>query len=340
MIYIIRVIINFIKKNSAYKKNLAVFIGSSMDLVKASREHLALLRAVHLCKKNLYSSGPDLRLAVTAYVNCWLPSLNIAVDTLEPPPVEVAWVWHLHKTDPASYEKDCFRWYGRLLEMPHGMSPFCHSTAPLVLEDSNLEPSSVEEEFMERIVNSARNQSTFLWHVRWPEYDDSVFLEESVMRYKSMLQLMKDHPTQFIVPTYDIDNIWHTHLAFPSSYHEYCIEMTGHKIHHDDDVGNDRSPGSFLLASTAKTEQLWQSTFGSSWRKKGAMYRGEPPAWYWSDRSRGAVMSGLSSPSPSDPLFLSTFNNFVVTIFGRAFGDAEVSLSFYTRKIHSPASPN
>ena len=160
------------------------------------------------------------------------------------------------------------------------------------------------------------------------------------MRYKSMLQLMKDHPTQFIVPTYDIDNIWHTHLAFPSSYHEYCIEMTGHKIHHDDDVGNDRSPGSFLLASTAKTEQLWQSTFGSSWRKKGAMYRGEPPAWYWSDRSRGAVMSGLSSPSPSDPLFLSTFNNFVVTIFGRAFGDAEVSLSFYTRKIHSPASPN
>ena len=295
---------------------------SALNIITASREHLALLRDVHLCNKDLYNSGSDLNQAITVYLSDWLPSLN--QGAAETPALDVAWVWHLHKTDPIAYETDCYRWYGRILDAPHGMSPFCHSS----LHSKSTTHQHFEPEFMERIASSARNQSSFLWHVRWIEYDDTSFLEDAVMRYENMITLMKQHPKQFIVPTYDIDLIWHTHLAFPSHYVEYCMRKTGRKVHHNDSVGHDRSPDSFLSVNTAKTEQLWLNTFGTSYRKKGAMYRGEPPAWYWDDRRRAASLAPASMARHFERSALANFTSFAVSIVGRAFGtannDAEV----------------
>ena len=275
---------------------------AEVDLVAASREHLSLLRAVHLCQRDLYNKGDDLNQAISVYVDSWLPSLCCCADSWRPPTLDVAWVWHLHKTDPASYERDCMRWFGRVLDAPPGMSPFYHSgTLSSQLGDDKMsECSRIDDDLVERISTSAKNQSSFLWHVRWPEYDDTEFLRESVTRYKMMLELMRENPNQFIVPTYDIDLIWHTHLAFPSLYLENCIKSAGRKIHHDDNVGHDRSPSSFLVARSAMTEQLWQSTFGTSWRKKGAMYRGEPPTWYWSDRKRASTSTFVKASSATD----------------------------------------
>jgi hypothetical protein len=200
------------------------------------------------------------------------------------------------------------------------MSPFFHSSELSSAKESAMDKHlSIEADFFERISVSAKNQSTFLWHVRWPEYDDTVFLEESVARYELMLRLMKDNPTQFIVPTYDIDNIWHTHLAFPCRYIADCRRLAGRPINHDDDVGHDRSATSFLRASSTQTAKLWQSSFGTAWRKEGAMYRGEPPAWYWADRPRAAEPVANATRRTSAL-------RYVVEIVGRAFGapDSEV----------------
>ena len=43
-----------------------------------------------------------------------------------------------------------------------------------------------------------------------------------------------------------VDNMWHTHLAFPCQYLADCRGIAGRTIHDDDDVGHDRSPSSFL----------------------------------------------------------------------------------------------
>ncbi len=150
-------------------------------------------------------------------------------------------------------------------------------------------------------------------------------------RYKMMLTLMKHHPNTFIVPTYDIDAIWHTHLAFPCQYLSDCRRIAGRAIHHDDDAGQDRSPASFLSSSAAKTERLWQATFGSAWRKEGAMHRGEPPQWYWSDRARAAAMPAgkpcllqvlPGGESPRDSQAAGLFKTYVISVVGRAFGTA------------------
>ena len=294
----------------------------SLELVDESRNHLALLRDVHLCDRDLYSAGDDLKQAVAVYIRSWLPTLNRDDKAgIARPPLDVAWVWHLHKTDPETYRRDCQRWYGRLLDAPEGMSPFGHDGT---LSSPVAKGEEIDEDFVSRISESARNQSSFLWHVRWPEYDDATFLHEAVTRYEMMLQLMKSNPTQFIVPTYDIDLIWHTHLAFPSRYQQGCLRLAGRRINHDDKVGHDRSPNSFLSVSAAQTEQLWQAVYGTGWRKHGAMYRGEPPAWFWTNRRRAAAAPGtrmLEAPS------LAQAASIAIEVIGRAFGttgDGEV----------------
>ena len=179
----------------------------------------------------------------------------------------------------------------------------------------------MDSDFMERIASSAKNQSSFLWHVNWPEYEDKAFLEQSVLRYEMMLALMKRHPQQFIVPTYDIDNIWHTHLAFPSKYIEDCRKLAGREINHDDDVGHDRAVGGFLSKSVAKTELLWNAFFATPWRKKGGMYRGEPPTWYWSDRLRASALPQPAVMERTAPT-LRLADLHTIEIVGRAFGTA------------------
>lgn len=300
----------------------------SLDLVPESRNHLALLRAVHTCERDLYHSGDDLKQAVAIYCGYWLPTLNRCSEdgsVCASPALDVAWVWHLHKTDPAAYQSDCHRWYGRILDAPAGVSPFGHSGVLSTSDEATTQTGeNFDEGFLHRIFDSARNQSSFLWHVRWPEYNNDEFLQDAFCRYEMMLQLMKDNPTQFIVPTYDIDLIWHTHLAFPSRYQEDCLRLAGRPINHDDKVGHDRSPNSFLTVSSAQTEQLWKATFGTAWRKNGAMYRGEPPEWFWTNRRQAATplcAQRMNAPS------LARFTNCAIEVIGRAFGtigDAKV----------------
>ena len=299
-----------------------------LDLVLASREHLALLRAVHLSDRQLYARSSDLELSIQAYLKIWLPSLDHNGDVDDapgPPPLEVAWVWHLHKLDPVSYQRDCIQWYGRLVDAREDICPFCFADT---LQFPNQVSTDTDSEFIERISACAKRQSTLLWQLCWPEYEDPVFLKESVDRYKMMLELMRQNPDQFIVPTYDIDNIWHTHLAYPGLYLECCQQLVGRHVGHDDSV-NDRSDGSKLRLCTATTERLWNDAFRCPWRRDGGMFRGEPPTWYWSHRSRAAGPCPAQGPRPT--VAQGVESSRFVEVVGFAFGAAsepEVSTSF------------
>ena len=285
------------------------------------REHITFLRAVHLSEKTLYDRSADLDYAIGVYRNIWLPSFDTA--NVKIPSLDVAWVWHLHKLDPISYHRDCLRWIGRLIDVRKGISPFCFEDRPLTSDQPQiLDFGGGDAEFIEIISDRARRQSTLLWQLRWPEYEDPTFLDESVERYRLMLGLMRLHPEQFIVPTYDIDNIWHTHLAFPQNYLELCHCLVGRHVGHDDSV-NDRAEGSKLRVCTAATERLWNQAFSCPWRKQGGMYRGEPPSWYWGNRRRAAG----SMPAHERHGLLGTR---AVEVLGFAFGT--------TREARKPTS--
>ena len=85
------------------------------------------------------------------------------------------------------------------------MSPFIHSSSLTSSSpDAEYNETRIDAELVQRISTSAKNQSSFLWHVRWEEYDRQSFLDDSVTRYQMMLRLMKENRNQFIVPTYDM----------------------------------------------------------------------------------------------------------------------------------------
>ena len=79
------------------------------------KEHIAFLRDVHKSShgdESLYADGKRLRAAVRAYL-AWLaaraadaPFGGMTLVTC-PPPLDLAWVWHVHRLAPREYARAC-----------------------------------------------------------------------------------------------------------------------------------------------------------------------------------------------------------------------------------------
>ena len=99
-----------------------------------------------------------------------------------------------------------------------------------------------------------------------------------------------------LVPTYQIDLMWHTHiLTNLTLYYEDCKAIMGSTMNHDDSF-NDRTADGPLDRAFNDTKALWKETYnGEEYFAAGGMYRGEPPQEYylpsWTYMSRqGTVM--------------------------------------------------
>jgi hypothetical protein len=104
---------------------------------------------------------------------------------------------------------------------------------------------------------------------------ENAFLDISLRRYKGFLYLLKlTGLSVFLVPTIDIDLMWHSHQAGPRAYREDTVHLLGRVLNHDD-TDSDRSPGQKLDTGFNKTRKLWMDTFGSCYERAGAMYKGE-----------------------------------------------------------------
>ena len=83
-------------------------------------EHKAFLRLVHSAPgggDELYL-GRALPGAIERYLTCWLPLVanEGGGSTRLIPPIDVAWVWHLHRLAPRRYAKYCTDRFGRVLD--------------------------------------------------------------------------------------------------------------------------------------------------------------------------------------------------------------------------------
>ena len=80
------------------------------------------------------------------------------------------------------------------------------------------------------VIESCQRQTTFLWQVSQEKFQQDSFLKEGVENYFKFIMLMKrnkDRP-RFLVPTYQIDLMWHTHiLSSIKAYHRDCQNVIG-----------------------------------------------------------------------------------------------------------------
>ncbi|KAH8591653.1 hypothetical protein B0O99DRAFT_690461 [Bisporella sp. PMI_857] len=97
--------------------------------------------------------------------------------------------------------------------------------------------SAVERQglFVEKMGNS-------LW-LRSPALEGT--LDRALVRYEHFMKLFKNNMGIILVPTLDIDLIWHTHQCSANSYQMFCGKEVGRSINHDDSLGKETLKNSF-----------------------------------------------------------------------------------------------
>ena len=148
------------------------------------------------------------------------------------------------------------------------------------------------------LIGSARRQTTFLWQVSGEQYHNDTFLQEGVQKYQQFLQLTPraKQLNIVLVPTYQIDLMWHTHiLSSVNDYNTDCIRIMNCTMYHDDSL-DDREEGGILDVSYTATQKLWKSVYNTDYKVNGGMYRGEPPLEYFH-----GTWSRTSADTPAVP---------------------------------------
>ena len=82
-------------------------------------------------------------------------------------------------------------------------------------------------------------------------------LARAVDRYDKFLTLFKLYPRKMLVPTLDVDIVWHTHQCAAAGYKHAMETRTGRFIDHDDKIGKTTLDGGM-----EETKQLYMIRFG------------------------------------------------------------------------------
>lgn len=234
-----------------------------VDLIELSKRHVAFLQAVHAAGLSLNRPSAE---SCRRY-ELWLRFAAKFPGESLVPPSDVAWMWHCHRLAPYRYAEYCRDIFDAPVEA-HPPFSMQHAASSVVSHEDNVahhpglttrklwaKEYPEEQFFLDTnatkntdpapagagvfagfdVLASAERQTTFLWQVSGPRYVDEEFLLEALHNYQRFVMLMahKDK-SQILVPTYQIDLMWHTHmLANFAAYDEDCIELMGHTLNHD-----------------------------------------------------------------------------------------------------------
>ncbi|KAJ2956195.1 hypothetical protein NQZ79_g7931 [Umbelopsis isabellina] len=102
-------------------------------------------------------------------------------------------------------------------------------------------------------------------------------LADAVTRYRKFLMLMKDHPSQIMVPILSIDLAWHTHMLNHAAYREYTLLHLKKVINHDDTITS-----TLINCNLITTAKLWYAKYREPYTTEdlGKLYKKENKAGF------------------------------------------------------------
>ena len=271
----------------------ALKIKVSVDLVQNALHQVSFLKSVS--REPALLEPVILQEAIARYETLWLPLLA-GQNKQEPlpAPLDIEWVWHCHMLAPNAYQHDCMQIVGKIIDhklysekdrskklaTSRQIWEAAYPKEPFDLDLKNFrgreEASGRSTKITYDIVASALRQKEFYYQVSLPHYTDTKFLKFALNRYRKFLYLKQQEPSLFIVPCYDTDLMWHTHILHPLFYKHDTELLHGKTFNHDDSV-NDRSEGSKLNTSQQATQRSWLTAFNENFMLFGAMWRGNNP---------------------------------------------------------------
>ena len=272
---------------------------TKIDLAKSASYELDFLKKYD---NNILMDPDIVKVSAWRYEHLWLPFMaNMSQDHIQDlellPPADVHWIWHVHMLSPSHYANDCKKRFGRIFnhelrsaevvkakrastkqvwKKVYPNYPFDLPLSPgkITRLYSDLKHSSVSTRLSYDVIAASFRQRSFFYNVSLPHYRNRDFLSQALDRYEKFLKLKKLVGTEFIVPCYDIDLIWHTHQVHPVIYINDCFKILGQLLHHDD-TGADRKEGSKLYNCYNKTVEDWENMYQEPYPQPGIMYRGE-----------------------------------------------------------------
>lgn len=116
---------------------------------------------------------------------------------------------------------------------------------------------------------------------------------KALVRYLMFLFLVYLYPNAQIVPTQDVDLVWHNHILDTSKYASDCEMLFGRFVHHFPYLGLQGKTDKEKWASAfGETEQLFDEHFGASVREANLLN---------DDKSQPAACEPLRKPKNQRP---------------------------------------
>jgi hypothetical protein len=140
-------------------------------------------------------------------------------------------------------------------------TPRCSSaetTQPAVFDPSEKSLGTALSAAVIRQGNFIEKMNNKLW-IRSPALEGT--LTRAISRYSQFLTLTKLNPSSVLVPTLDIDLVWHTHQCSPVRYLIACKQLIGRFLNHNDNVAKGKLNDGFAM-----TRGLYLVKFGREYR--------------------------------------------------------------------------
>ena len=267
------------------------------DLVYEAQSYLMILKSVEDHSDDLLRDDV-IRNALRRYETIWLPLLaKNRSEELNPPlipPLDVHWVWCLHMLNPINYAADCEAMVGfvpthRFDQPPEFWSRYidrnivrkhweCLTDEPFDMDCNQIrEASGFSSKLSIDIVNVSRRHQNFYYQVSLPHYSLTEFLRKAVVRYQRFITLKRYAPRAQLIPTFDIELIWHAHMLCAGNYAIDTYEYLGHILDHEHTAA-DLAYNPKTTAAFKATMCLWTQAYPyDDFLQSGTLYRGEDP---------------------------------------------------------------
>ncbi len=228
------------------------------------------------------------------------------------PPKDVAWLWYCHRLAPGRYQEFVEQICIETNTVHNSILEWCDPAGdPYAVEPNDIsrqiwefynphEPFDLDSNIDERkqthfdsknetlhgfdLLASARKQDEFYRRIKPFVESRTHNFALAVQNYHRFMALFREHPhlSSKLVPTYEVDQIWHIHMTGGSvyDYDSDCKWMCGKLIDHDDVDAHGDQRG-VLREALARTTELWKSVYNDDSYGYSKGYRAPPAAEYY-----------------------------------------------------------
>lgn len=90
-------------------------------------------------------------------------------------------------------------------------------------------------------------------------------LKTALIQYEKFLLLAAKNRREHLVPTKEIDMMWHLHMLHPRAYYKDCMDMFGDILDHNGGYSLRNGETKGLAAALQITAALWEQEFGEGY---------------------------------------------------------------------------